>query len=248
MSHRVLHIAAGGKNERIASFIAEHFNCVPKALLPVDDGELTLIRRIVENGSSFFDAFFVHCSPQNISEIEGALLGVDHSISFTEDGNISFLTPLLLQPDDGSTQFICSCDHFADFSWERFYSWHLKEAVKVSCLVARTRASLKGTKVELDGPMVRDWQPDFDLTQDCITNVGCYIFDCDTDVRQLLGALLPEHDEQVEPELIYLGWLGGYRSDGVAFNINTRDHYLSLIDHLGFQLGSPGRLAKAKPD
>lgn len=227
---RTLHISAGGKGERISSYIHSQGNSYPKHLLPIPTPSRTILGEIVDKSSVFFESVKVWSSESNYPSI---CSGIDsnrtHAVEIDDDmtGPLGPMVRNLLSSHERT--FGCAGDFFCNFSWNDFLVFHEGHSLPVSILIANSVPTKKGATFNAQNGKVTSWNRVDQTTTDDLINIGCYIIDPDDMVIQKLKSLKEHKEDLFFDSLIPTGFIAGYNPGNIGFNINIADVYEKLL-------------------
>lgn len=227
----ILHIAAGGENERIADYVEEHFGGIPKGLLPVPGAAATLAGRIVSDGLDYFDQVIIHTSKRTYPTYKRAFLELD-SVDVRASSPASFLSTVhdILRNED--RVYLATADYYAEVSWRKFVEFHASQELPVSCVATRSPPLDLATIVQVQNGRVTKWKMGEAVQPNSYVNSGMFILDNHPTVLKVLDEFLPEKDLYVEVELTRLRLLACLTIDEFGWNVNDQEAYLSMHTYL----------------
>jgi NDP-sugar pyrophosphorylase family protein len=230
---KTLHISAGGRGERIATYIASIKPFLPKHLLPIPTAGKTILGEIIFKALQDFEEIKVWSSTETYPRI---CIGLERLVSAKIAVDSEMTGPLgpvireLLTTNERT--FGCAGDFYCDFSWNEFEKFHIAHGLPISILVAKSVPAPKGARFNLENGIVTSWERVTQTTQKDAINMGCYIID---PIPSIISHLkdMKEHKEDIFfdtfiPQKI----VAGYDPGVLGFNVNVAEIYESLLSTL----------------
>ncbi len=225
-----LHVSAGGRGERIATYTASIKPDLPKHLLPIPVEGKTLLGEITRQARDHFDQVVIWASETGLPHIASAVAAPAVSVCVDTDmtGPLGPMVRELLTRQQRT--YGCAGDFYCDFSWGDFESFHDSHGLPVSILVARSVAAPGGARFNLSTTgAVLGWERVACTTEEDRINIGCYILDPAPEVERYL-ATMPRHKEDpFFDHLIAAGCVAGCDPGKLGFNVNVPEVYQALL-------------------
>lgn len=228
-----LHVSAGGRGERIASYIAQILPSLSKHLLPIPTKGETIIGEIVLGASENFREIMIWSNENNHAQLISAMQHAS-SVIVRVDGDMSgplgpMIRHLLVSK---SRTFGCAGDFYCDFSWEEFEKFHDSHGLPVSILVAESFPALKGMRLKTENEIIVGWERVDRTTEEDLINIGCYIVDPSPEVVAILEKMKLHKEDGFFEALVPIGIVAGYKPKSLAANVNTAEVYRGLVEIL----------------
>lgn len=236
MNERTLHVSAGGRGERIASYIAtaNPTEPPPKHLLPIPAPGATLLGEAVRNALPHFHSLVIWTSQDNHAYIAAALpdepqlqVKVDHELT----GPLGpMIRQLLCQK---VRAYGCAGDYYCNFSWEAFERFHDSHSYPISILVAQSVPAPKGARFFCNEcGRIRSWERVPATTADDWINIGCYIVDPSEEVLHSMAQLERHKEDGLFDTFTAQGLIAGYQAKERGYNVNVASVYEALVTSL----------------
>ncbi len=230
---KTLHISAGGRGERMASYISSIAPFLPKHLLPLPTPGKTILGEIVFRATSNFEDIRIWSSKETYPHI---IFNIEKLAPVNIDIDAEMTGPLgpMIRNILNSNQRVYGCagDFYCDFSWAEFEAFHLSHDFPVSILVAQSMAAPQGARFILDKHQVVQWERVERTTVEDFINMGCYIVEPDPEVIRMLRSMKEHKEDAFFDLLIKEGLVGGYNPETRGFNVNVPEIYESLLHAL----------------
>jgi NDP-sugar pyrophosphorylase family protein len=229
-----LHISAGGKGERIRSYLNNNFDSpIPKHLLPIPSKNSTILEEIVQNAEGFFDEIVIWVGTYNFSSIEKVFKNNPKIKVILDEDMTGPLGPiireLLLSRE---VVYSCAGDFYCEFDWNIFNNFHIKSNSSVSILVSQSVGGPSGAVFSLEQGKIASWERVPSTVNEDLINIGCYIISPTDFLINLLANLRTHKEDNFFDALIPLGIVFGYNPGITGYNINTPEVYEALISYL----------------
>lgn len=230
---KTLHVSAGGRGERIATYIASVGSTLSKHLLPIPMVGKTILGEIVFRAQAHFEEVRVWASKENYSQIATTLEklpGTNIAIDAEMTGPLGPMVRDLLATK--SRTFGCAGDFYCDFSWHEFEKFHDTHGLPISILSAKSVAAPKGARFHLNDGVVTAWdRVEYTTAEDNI-NIGCYIIDPTPAILSELQSMQKHKEDPFFDAFVSKKLVSGYNPGSIGFNVNVAEVYESLLHML----------------
>lgn len=230
---KTLNVSAGGRGERIASYISSFKPSPTKHLLPIPTEGKTILGEIVFKALGDFEEIKVWTSKESHPHISLALerlLSVKFRVDVRMTGPLGPMIRSLIHTK--SRTFGCAGDFYCDFSWKDFEKFHDAHGLPVSILVAKSVPAPSGARFHLNEGTITGWERVDRTDKDDLINIGCYIVDPVPEVLTIVQKMKTHKEDPFFDALISGKFVSGYDPGRNGFNINVAQVYESLLHAL----------------
>lgn len=227
---KILHISAGGRGERIASYITSIRPFLPKHLLPIPTDGKTIIGEIIFKAQGDFEKIKIWSSRETYPQIAMALkelVAAQVMVDTKMTGPLGPMTRSLLS--DKTRTFGCAGDFYCDFSWYEFEKFHESHGLPISILVAKSVAAPKGARFHVSEGVITGWERVLRTTKEDLINIGCYIVDPVPEVVSQLKLMQKHKEDLFFDAFVPKKLAAGYDPGAIGFNVNVAEVYESLL-------------------
>lgn len=233
-SMKTLHISAGGRGERMASYISSIRPFLPKHLLPIPTEGKTILGDIIFQALGDFEEIRVWASKETYPRISFGLektVSVGVSVDAKMTGPLGPLMRNLIR--NKVRTFGCAGDFYCQFSWNEFEKFHNSHGLPISILIAKSIPSPKGAKFNLgEHGLINSWERVDKTSKEDRINIGCYIIDPTPEVLAMATEIVEHKEDHFFDMFISKKMVGGYDPEKIAFNVNVPEVYESLLHAL----------------
>lgn len=227
---KTLHVSAGGRGERIATYIASIRPFLPKHLLPIPTDGKTILGEIIFKAHAHFKEITIWSSKETYPWIVLAfedLIPVKVRVDSEMTGPLGPMVRALLTTKQRT--FACAGDFYCDFSWGEFEKFHDAHGLPISILVAKSVPAPGGARFHLSSGNIIGWERVEKTGKDDRINIGCYIVDPVPEVISELETLKKHKEDPFFDIFVPKKLIAGYDPSVPGFNVNVAEVYEHLL-------------------
>ncbi|MEK9201445.1 MAG: hypothetical protein AAB944_00580 [Patescibacteria group bacterium] len=227
---KTLHISAGGRGERIATYIASFRPFLPKHLLPIPTDSKTILGDITFRAQGHFEEIRIWSSKETYPQLTltlERLVAVRVEVDTKMTGPLGPMVRNLLATK--LRTFGCAGDFYCDFSWREFEKFHDAHGLPISILATKSVVAPKGARFYISNGVVVGWERVERTTEEDRINIGCYIVDPVPEIISQFQSMQNHKEDIFFDAFVPKKLVGGYDPGILGFNINTAEVYESLL-------------------
>lgn len=230
---KTLQVSAGGRGERIASYITSIKPFLPKHLLPIPTDGKTILGEISFAAQKHFDEVKIWASKETYPQISLALSELTTVKVLIDAEMTGPLGPLIRGVISArSRTFGCAGDFYCDFSWADFEKFHENHGQPISILTTKSVAAPEGARFQTHEGIVQSWERAKETSGTDLINIGCYIIDPTEKVLHLLKKLQKHKEDTFFEIFVSEKLVAGYDPGVLGFNVNVAEIYEKLLHAL----------------